>query len=299
MPNTCKGAILTLLSALCFSVSGTLQAIAPDGATPFVITEARMLVGGLFLLCWCVVTNKLPKSISILPVKTLLFCSACLLIGQLCFFSGMYYIGVSAGAIISVGSSPIWAAVIARLVFKKSPHIEWYIATAMAIVGIVCINGFDLDLSRIFFIGLLLLDGLTYAAYITASPKLVETIGPEASIMMVLLTIALVLFPVLFLFPIQWTLTPRGIFVCFGIGIVTAGMAFTLLTAGTGYISPIVASTLCLAEPMGAACWGIFLLHEDSSPTRLTGIGLIFISIIVLLCGGSLREQKNSSITES
>ena len=53
MSNTLKGSLLVLLSALCFSISGTLQAIAPDEATPFVITEARMLVGSLFLFIWC------------------------------------------------------------------------------------------------------------------------------------------------------------------------------------------------------------------------------------------------------
>lgn len=292
MSNTIKGALLTLLSALCFSISGTLQAVAPEGATPFIITEARMLIGGLFLLGWCALTHKIPHSYHELPIKELIFCAICLLIGQLCFFTGMYYIGVSAGAIISVGSAPIWAAVIAKIVFHKSPHIDWYIATAMAIAGIVCINGFDIDLSRIFFIFVLLMDGLTYAAYITVSPKLVKSIGPEASIMMVLIVIALILSPVLFLFPIGWTITAKGIFVCLGLGIFTAGMAFTLLTAGTRYISPTVASTLCLAEPMGAACWGIFLLHEDSSLIHLTGIGLIFFAIVVLLLGERLREKR-------
>ena len=291
MSNTFKGSVLVLLSALCFSISGTLQAIAPDEASPFVITEARMVVGSIFLFLWCIASKKIPHAISVLPIKELIFCAICLLIGQLCFFTGMYYIGVSAGAIISIGSAPLWAAVIAKFLFKKSPHWDWYIATFAAISGIACINGLQLNIDRMFYIFLLLMDGLTYAAYITASPKLIKSIGAEAALMLVLTLIAIFLSPVLFIFPVAWTITPRGIFVCLGLGIFTAGLAFTLLSAGTRYISPSVASTFCLAEPMGAACWGIFLLNEDSSFITLAGIGLIFFSIIVLLIGENSREK--------
>lgn len=292
MSKTSKGFLLVLISALCFSISGTLQAIAPEEATPFIITEARMLVGAVFLVIWCYFTKKIPTNFKKVPIKTLLFCAICLLIGQLCFFTGMFYIGVSAGAIISIGSAPLWAAVIGKIFYKQSPHWDWYVATFLAIAGISCINGLTLDVDRLFFIALLLLDGLTYAAYISVSPKLIKNIGAEASIMLVLSMIALLLLPVIFIFPVQWTLTPRGIFVCLGLGIFTAGLAFTLLTAGTRYISPSVASTLCLAEPLGAACWGIFLLNEDSSFIRLLGISLIFLSIVVLLIGEKSREKK-------
>ena len=37
MQSRLAGPILILLSALCFSVTGTLQALAPAGATPWVI----------------------------------------------------------------------------------------------------------------------------------------------------------------------------------------------------------------------------------------------------------------------
>ena len=291
MSKTTKGFFLVLVSALCFSISGTLQAIAPQEATPFIITEARMLIGALFLMLWCFFAKKLPSNIQDIPIKPLLFCAICLLIGQLCFFTGMFYIGVSSGAIISIGSAPLWAAVIGKLFYKQSPHWDWYVATALAISGIVCINGFSFDIDRIFFIGLLLLDGLTYAAYISVSPQLIKNIGPEASIMLILAIIALLLLPVIFIFPIEWVFTSKGILVCLGLGIFTAGLAFTLLTAGTRYIPASIASTLCLAEPLGATFWGIFLLNEDTSLVRLVGISLVFLSIIVLLLGENRREK--------
>ncbi len=49
MQSRLAGPILILLSALCFSVTGTLQALAPAGATPWVIAEVRMVTSAFFL----------------------------------------------------------------------------------------------------------------------------------------------------------------------------------------------------------------------------------------------------------
>lgn len=51
MQSRLAGPILILLSALCFSVTGTLQALAPAGATPWVIAEVRMVTSAFFLFC--------------------------------------------------------------------------------------------------------------------------------------------------------------------------------------------------------------------------------------------------------
>ena len=293
MTSSVKGILLVLLSSLCFSVSGTLQALAPEGATPFIIIESRMLVGALFLFIWCAFKKKLPQSLSSIPWKPLLLCSLFLTIGQLCFFTGMKFIGVAAGAIIAIGSTPLFAAVIARIVFKKNPDASWYAATLLAIIGIVLINGMELEFGRVFFILVLLADGLCYAAYIAVSPKVTDKMDSDTAVMLVLAFISIILLPTLFIFPVGWTVSSaRGIFVCLGIGIITAGMAFSLLTAGARLVSPTVASTLCLAEPMAAACWGIFFLGEDSNPMTLTGIALIFVSIIVLLVAESRADKK-------
>jgi DME family drug/metabolite transporter len=292
MNSGMKGALLVLLASLCFSISGTLQAFAPDGATPLVVTEARMIVGSLFLLVWCAGTGQFPFPKKDINIGTILFLSGCLLIGQLCFFTGMFHVGVSTGTIISVGSCPLWAAIINGVLTKKLPPVSWFIATFFAICGIVFINGFEWQASRFGYIALLLGDGFCYALYIIYSSRTVASLGSDRTVFLVLSVIAVCLLPALFFFPVGWTLEPRGILVCLGLGIFTAGCAFTFLTAGSKLISPVAASTLSLAEPMGAACWGIFLLGEDSSPRSLTGIALILLSIIILVIAESRAEHS-------
>ena len=55
------GTILVLLSALGFGTSGTIQAIAPVGATPYVIVAGRATAGAILLLTWCIVRKRFPK----------------------------------------------------------------------------------------------------------------------------------------------------------------------------------------------------------------------------------------------
>ena len=59
------GPLLVLLGSLCFGTTGTLQAIAPEGATPFVITFVRMSVGALFLLAWSIACGRFPTDFSL------------------------------------------------------------------------------------------------------------------------------------------------------------------------------------------------------------------------------------------
>ncbi len=101
------------------SASAELYKFAPEGSNPFIITEMRMIIGALFLYFWCRAFKKLPHSYKDLPWKSLFICAIFLLIGQLCFFTGMANIGVAAGAVISIGSAPIFAAIISRI-FSRS-----------------------------------------------------------------------------------------------------------------------------------------------------------------------------------
>ena len=279
-----KGVILVLISALCFSVSGTLQALAPSEATPFVITEMRMIFGAAFLFLWCLVLRKFPSKGTKIPWKKLCLCAFFLLIGQLCFFTGMKYLGVAAGAVISIGSAPIFAALLTWIFFKRPPTFFWVIATIIAIVGVVLINGFSLDPNRLPFIAILLTDGLTYAAYITYSGRENFNLDSDFCVMIILAIIALVLSPVLLIYPTEWVFTSiRGFIVCLCLGVFTGGMAFAFLTAGAKLISSNIASTLCLAEPLGAVGWGIFLLKEPLSYMNLVGVLLILTSILILV----------------
>ena len=92
------GPLFLLVSCLLFSVTGTLQQLAPEGHTPVVITEVRMLLGSLTILAWCLLNHRLPSNWSAVPWKPMLIAVASVLLYQLLFFYSVAEVGVAVGS---------------------------------------------------------------------------------------------------------------------------------------------------------------------------------------------------------
>ena len=279
------GPLFLLVSCLLFSVTGTLQQLAPEGHTPVVITEVRMLLGSLTILAWCLFTHRLPSNWSVVPWKPMLTAVASVLLYQLLFFYSVAEVGVAVGSVVAIATTPLWAAAVAFLLFRKKPSKFWVFATVLAIAGVFLINaGGSLQSQRIDWKLLLpIAAGLCYGVEIIAVGKVVEKINPETTMLLEMGLAAILLFPVIFFFPTEWIFTTRGILVSLGLGVVTAGIAYPCFTYGIKYTSPIVASTLALTEPLMAAALGIFFLNETMTISMAFGILSLVSSVIVLI----------------
>lgn len=285
------GIACALAGALCFSVSGTLQALAPEGVTPFVVAESRAIIGALFLFLWCLVTKRLPKALPLGFLKQAAVCAFWISIAQVTFFWGAFKIGVATSTTIDLAMSPVGAALLAWWFAGKRPSLVWFLSTALALAGVVCIGG---GLRTDVNVGLLVLPvigGLSYAVYLLENQSLPKDVAPEACIMTVLAVVSVLLSPALILCPVDWVVSsPRGLFVVVAIGVVTAGMAFPLTLSGVRRLSVPVAATLGLAEPLGATMLGLFVLHEDANPCTILGIVMLFAALI-----GLVRAETRSS----
>lgn len=273
---------LVLLGALCFSASGTIQAIAPEGATPYVIAAVRMLVGGLLLFAWCFFRKKLVWG-GAWPLKNLIISVFALVIFQLCFFISILEVGVAVGTMIAIGVSPLAVAAMGFVILKEVPKKSWYASTVVAIIGLVLLNFKTTQEPSLSGTILPIIAGLSYASYFVFSKALVEKNEPELVIMVLSLSGAIFLFPAFFIFPVQWVFTANGIFVSFSIGLITMAIAYSLLLAGQKNTKVATAATLSLAEPLGAACLGIIFLGEETNLLSLVGMLCIFSSVLILI----------------
>ncbi|HAW45524.1 MAG TPA: EamA family transporter, partial [Sutterella sp.] len=127
-----KGPFYILVSCLFFSITGTLQQIAPSDATPVVITEVRMAIGALTLWIWCRINGESKTPWFIVPKKTLAMMVGCICFYQLCFFNAVREVGVAVGTVVSISSAPVWAAIVTWIVFRIRPGRYWFVATACA-----------------------------------------------------------------------------------------------------------------------------------------------------------------------
>ena len=195
---------------------------------------------------------------------------------------------------MAIATTPLWAAAVAFLLFRKKPSKFWAIATALAIVGVCLINfggGFQsqtLDWKVLLPVAA----GLCYGVEIIAVGKVVEKINPETTMLLEMGLVAILLLPVTFFFSSEWIFTTRGILVSLGLGVVTAGIAYPCFTYGIKYTSPVAASTLALTEPLMAAALGIFFLHENLTIPMALGMLSLIASVIVLI----FDEREKSSL---
>lgn len=101
----------------------------------------------------------------------------------------------------------------------------------------------------------------------------------------------ILLLPVHFCTPPLWLLQPLGMGMALYLGVVTAALAFSLTLAGLRRTPTAMAATLALVEPLGAACWGIFLLHEPVGGRELAGMGLLFAGVALLALGKRMEGK--------
>lgn len=272
--------LFIILGGICFGTSGTIQAIAPDGATPFVVGALRMTIGGLSLFIWCLISNKFRGMQKISFGH--LFLSALSLVGfQLSFFGGVLKVGVAVGTVVAIGFSPIAAAILAIFVLKEFPQKMWYISTAIALVGLYLLN---MDFSNeIKWTDMLLplAAGLSYGCYLIFSKPLSMNNNPELIMMLVCLCSSIILLPVYFYYPVQWIFTTKGILTALGLGVVTTAMAFTFVLTGLKYTSVATAATFALSEPLVASFLGIFVLDEKVTLSMAAGIVCILIGVVL------------------
>ena len=277
-----NGAFFVLLGAFCFSGSGTIQALAPQEATPFVLGAIRLLVGGLFLFFWCLLNNILqfPKN---WLWKNVLFSSFALCAFQMTFFLGVKEAGVAVGTIISIGMTPITAAIFGYLFYKEKPQKSWYISTLIAICGLVLLNLHGVHKPSLLGICLPILAGTIYAYYLSQSRELVKENRSELVMMILFLISSLFMLPIFFIYPFSWVFSQNGILVALGLGIITTGTAYSLVMAGLKTCETAKAATLSLGEPLGAALLGVFLLNEPINIFTIIGICALFSSVLILV----------------
>ncbi len=291
-----RGPLFILAGALCFSTTGFAQALAPEGATPYVIGGIRMLGGGLALLLWCALRGLLPRRGGWPPDLVLkrVIPAALALVGfQICFFRGVQEAGVAVGTVAAIGFSPVVVAVLGFLLLGEKPAKIWYLSTVLAVSGLVLLNwrngGSGGDVSALV---LPLAAGFCYACYYVFSKPLGQKHPPETVMMVLCLVSGICLLPVFFVHPTAWMLSLPGALVALHLGVTTTALAFSLTLAGLRDTPAAAAATLGLGEPLGAACLGIFFLHESVGVPALAGMALLLCGVVLLtvFSGGRKKE---------
>ena len=276
------GAWLVLAAGALWGTTGTAQALAPPGATPAAVGAVRLALGAAGLLAVALLRGELRQAAR-LPQRAVVVAAVMVAAYQVCFFNGVSLTGVALGTVVGIGSSPVWAGLLAWLTGAGKPPRRWVLATGLAVAGVILLiaggRSLQVNLPGVM---LALAAGASYAIYASASKRLLESASPDAVMAVVFGLAALLLIPILLQSDVGWVGTPRGAAVALHLGLLATTLAYLLFARGLRSLPAPTAVTLSLAEPLTAAGLGLLVLQERLTLTALLGGGLVLAGLIAL-----------------
>ncbi len=307
-----RARLLVLASALCFSTTGTAQALGPADASPVVVGAARVAVGALGLLgvSWALRRRAAGRAGSGrvgprgggpdragtrrrsrlgLPTGPGLAAAAwraglAVAAYQVGFFLAVRLTGVAVGTVVALGSAPVVTGALGWAAGQGRPGRRWAAATVLAAAGLAVLltGGASAHVDPVGVL-LALLAATGYAGYTVSAKRLLDSGARAESVMAAVFGAGAVwLLPAFAFAPLGWLATPRGVAAVLWLGLVPTTLAYVLFARGLVHLSAAETTTLVLAEPLTAALLGIALLGEHVGAATLAGGGLVVAGLLTV-----------------
>lgn len=280
-----QGIAVIAMAAILWGTAGTVQEMAVADASPLAVAAARAGIGGGVLLVVAAVRHR-DALVTLLTEahhrRAVVAATVAMLVFQVGYLGGIRLTGVAVGALVAIGSAPVWAGVFAA-VTGRTPSPRWWVGTTVAIVGLALLvapglladtaaTGVDLG-------GVLLAAaaGAGYAGYATATAPLAGRVDAVAVVAVVFTLCGAVL---LFLPAGRavGTLDATGLAGHAWLAAATVVAAYLLFARGLTVVDPPTATTVTLAEPVTATTLAILVVGE-----RLGVIG--GLGVVTILAG--------------
>ena len=288
-PPRLPGSLLILVAAVLWGTTGTAATFAPD-VSPIAIGAAAMGFGGLLQALIAVRSLRRHAAGIRRQWRIVALGAVAVALYPLAFYSSMQLAGVAVGTVVSIGSAPIFAAIIERLADGHRLTRRWAIGAALGIAGAALLSiaeslgggGFRAPHSEL-GIALGLIAGLTYALYSWAAHRVIETGVPVRAAMGAIFGSAgLALMPVVLV--TGSTFLASGVNASVGIYMALVPMfaGYVLFGLGLARARASTAIVLTLVEPVVAALLAVLIVGEQLAPLGWAGVGLIACSLIAL-----------------
>jgi len=284
-PTRRSGAWALVLASILWGTTGTAASFFPENVSPLAIGAATMTIGGLLLF----VVSLRPALRAIRDAASrpwLLLGALGVFVYPLAFYSSMDLAGVAIGNVVSLGTGPVFAAILEWLFERHRPSGLWAGCTAAAIVGIVLLSvGGDATGAPAVVPGVLLglAAGLSYALYTYCSSRGIRAGHAPRGVMGGMFGLGAVgLAPVLIVFgaPLLQSWQTVGIAGYLALG--PMFVAYLLFGVGMRTLRSSTATTITLLEPFVATILAVLVVGERLDLVGWIGLALILVAVTVL-----------------
>lgn len=288
MADRGRPVLSALASGALFGTAGTAAALGPAGATPLGVGWVRISGGAAVLLVAHVLSGGRLRDLTAVCRQPLLWVAAASAGGyQVCFFAGTKAASVALATLVTVGSAPVFAGVLAWVFLRHRPTRGWVVATALCLVGLTGVSSSgirstELGPSAAVGIALALGAGVSIAGYTVAATRLLQDGVPQLTLTTAAYLVGgTLLVPVAATQPWGWLASPSGAAVAVYLGVATMAVANLLYLRGLAHLSPGPTATLVLVDPVMAAILGVVVLDEHLTPLALAGFALVLVGLLV------------------
>lgn len=284
-----SGAWALVLASLLWGTTGTAASFLPDDVSPLAIGASTMGVGGVLLFAtawrtsWAAIADPRIR-------RWLVLGAVGVIVYPLAFYLSMDLAGVAIGNVVSLGTGPVFAALL-EWVFERSRLSGlWAVCTAIAITGVALLafggHGAAADRAG----GALVpgiaagaLAGLAYALYTYASSRAIRAGAPSRAAMGGMFGLgALGLIPVLLVLGGPLLQSPSSIGIAGYLALGPMFLAYVLFGIGMRTLRSTTATTITLLEPVVATVLAVVVVGERLDPAAWAGLALILLSVTVL-----------------
>ncbi|NMH60567.1 DMT family transporter [Alteromonas ponticola] len=300
-----KGALAIVAASILWGTTGTAATFAAD-VNPLAIGAFAMGIAGI-LMSFSAFASLRDDAINMLERPYLVvFGSVCVALYPLAFYSSMWWSGIAIGTVISLASAPFFAALLERLICKKSISPQWWVcffvgATGMTLLSLGKIpDTHDTNIGSRGAWGVLLglVAGLTYAGYSWAARELINHgVQAKSSLAGIFGGAAILLLPSLFFTGDNLFASKVSTYVLIYMAVIPMFLGYLLFGYGLKSMHASDATLLTLIEPVVATLLAIYLLGEAFNVVGW--IGMVMISLCLILQSIPQRKALSTPLTNT
>ncbi len=306
------GAAFVLAASVLWGTTGTAATFAP-AVSPLAIGAVAMGVGGLLQALYAAHPISAQWRLLVKRWPLLSLGALAVAVYPLAFYTSMHIAGVAVGTVVSIGSAPVAAAVIERLVDQKPLTRRWMVGALIAVGGAVLLSfaghrpegggaGPAAESAESWAgtswaspagIALGLVAGTTYALYSWAAHRLIGAgVSSRATMGTVFGVGGVLLMPVLFLTgrPLveSWTNFTVGAYMA----LVPMFAGYVLFGWGLARVRASTATGLSLVETVVAAVLAVLVVGERLPAAAWIGAATVLAGLFFLVPRASPQGQQ-------
>jgi DME family drug/metabolite transporter len=280
--------LLVLLPCILWSTTGTVASFLPPGVNPLAIGAWEQGIGGLLYFA----TRARSSLRALLARETrywVVLGAVGIAVSTLIYFPSLALGGVALGTTVTLGSAPVFAAIVERLFDGVRLSWRWMVGTALSIGGIAAlafgserVTGGPVAGNLLLALVFGLVAGLGYAVYAFAARKAMAAgAASDAAMGGMFLGCSFALVPIFAATGLPLLETGTGVGVAAYLAIFPLFLGYAMFAKGLALVSASFALTVTLAEPGIAALLAVLVVGEHISVPGWLGVAVIAAGILL------------------